>query len=315
MKFQHPHLDAAENAFLERELQFVKAKVYERRYPEFKARRLIPVSHEVPSGAETIAYDEFDGVGVARILASYADDLPRADVVAKRVTSPIRGIGTSYGYNLQEIRAAIMAGRPLAQLKASRASRATEQEQDRIAALGGYGLVGLLNVPNANAYTIPNGATATAAPQWIRDGDGNPGGKTPAEILKDMNGIAQYGVDQTNGVEIPDTMLMPDEQYGYIAVTRIDATLETTILQHFLKTNPYIKNVEGWSRCKGAGAGGTDLLVVYRRDPDFVTLEIPQEFEQLAPEQDGLETIVACHARTGGVVCPVPMSITYGAGI
>lgn len=315
MRFVNPHLDAAENAFLERQLEFLKARVYERRYPEFKARRLIPVSHEVPSGAESIAYEEYDGVGVARLLASYADDLPRADAKATKVVSPIKGIGSSYGFNLQEIRAAAMAGKPLQQQKASRAARAVEQVQDSVAAVGGFGLVGLLSVPNANVYTIPNGATATAAPNWIRAAGGNPGGKTPTEILADMNGIAQYVVNQTGGVERPDTMVMPEEQFGHISVTRIDATLETTILQHFLKTNPYIKFVEGWSRCKAAGAAGADRLCVYRRDPDFITLEIPQEFEQLAPEQRGLETIVACHARTGGVLCPYPMSIAYGDGI
>lgn len=306
MRFQNPHLDAAENLFLERQLEFVKAKQYERRYPEFKARRLIPVSHEVPSGAESIAYDEYDGVGMARLLASYADDLPRADAKANRIVSPIKGIGASYGYSLQEIRNAIMAGSNLQQRKASRAARAVEQVQDAVAAKGGYGLAGLLSITNALEYTVPNGASPAATP-WT--------GKTASEILKDMNGIAQYVVDQTSGVERPDTMVMPEEQFGLISVLRLDATLETTVLQWFLKNNPYIKAIEGWAQCKGAGDGTTDRLVVYRRDPDFLTLEIPQEFEQLAPEQRGLETIVACHARTGGVVCPLPLSVAYGDGI
>ena len=307
MKFVNPHLDAAENAFLERQLEFLKSKVYERRYAEFKARRLLPVSHDVPAGAETIAYEEYDGVGMAKLLASYAEDLPRADAKAVKQVSPIKGIGSSYGYNLQEIRAAAMANRPLQQQKASRAARSIEQIQDQIAALGGYGLVGLLTIPNANSYTIPNGANP-AQTTWK-------GGKTPDEILHDMHGIAQYVVDQTMGVEQPDTMVMPIEQFGYISATRLGANVETTILQHFLKVNPYIKNVEGWTRCKAAGNAGKDRLCVYRRDPDFLTLEIPQEFEQLAPEQRGLETIIACHARTGGVICPYPMSCAYGDGV
>jgi hypothetical protein len=308
MRFQNPHLDAAENAFLERKLEYVKAKTYEKRYPEFKARRFIPVSHEVPSGAESISYEEYDGVGVAKLLASYADDLPRADVFAKKVVSPIKGIGSAYGYNLQEIRAAMMANRPRAAQKASRAARAVEQVQDSVAARGGFGLVGLLTIPNALAYTVPNGAGGVAT--WIAGA-----GKTAAEILKDMHGIAQYIVNQTNEVERPDTMLLPAEHYGHIAVTRIDNTSETTILQHFLKTNPYITSVDSWGQCKGAGAALKDRMVVYKRDPDYLTLEIPQEFEQLTPEQRGLETLVACHARTGGVICPIPMSIAYGDGI
>lgn len=311
--FRNPHLDAAENAFLERQLEYVKAKVYERRYPEFKARRLIPVSHEVPSGAESIAYEEYDGVGMARLLASYADDLPRADAKATKVVSPVKGIGAAYGFSLQEIRAAAMAGKPLQQQKASRAARAIEQKQDEIAALGGYGLKGLLCITNALEYTLPNGATSTAATNWIKSDSA--GGKTPAEILADMHGLAQYVVNQTKGVERPDTMIMPEEQFGYISVTRIDPTLETTILQHFLKVSPYIKSVEGWGMCKGAGSAQADRMCVYRRDPDYVVWEIPQEFEQLAPEQRGLETIIACHARTGGVLCPIPLSVAYADGV
>lgn len=312
MRFHHPHLDAAENAFLERSLEHLKAKTYEKRYPEFKARRLVPVSHETPSGAETISYEEYDGVGVAQLLASYADDIPRSDVKAKKQVSGIRGIASSYGYSLQEVRAAIMSGRPLAAQKASRTARAVEQTQDEVAAVGGLGLVGLLTIPNALLYALPNGAGGSAS--WLTAAAPNTP-KTASEILKDMHAVAQFVVTSTNGVEQPDTMVLPEEHYGLISVTRLDPSMEVTILSHFLATNPYIKAIERWHRCKGAGAGGSNRMVVYKRDPDYLTLEIPQEFEQLAPEQRGVETVVICHARTGGVVCPLPMSVCYADGI
>jgi hypothetical protein len=310
MKFQHPHLDAAENMTFERKLEFVKARVYEARYAQFKARTLIPVSFEADPATETIVYHEYDGVGVAKLLASYSDDLPRADVKAKEVRSPVKGIGSSYGYGLQEVRASAKSGANLEMRKAAMARRAIEQTINSIGLKGNatMGLIGLLNITNALSYTVPNGAGGVAT--WVAGA-----GKTPTEILKDMHGIAKYVFEQTKGVESPDTMLLPASQYGYIATTRIDATSEVTILKYFLANDPYIKAVEPLFEAAGAGAASKDRMVVYRRDPEHLTLEIPQDFEQLAPEQDGLETVIACHARCGGVICPLPLSVAYGDGI
>ncbi|MDR9451120.1 MAG: cyclic nucleotide-binding domain-containing protein, partial [Acidimicrobiia bacterium] len=44
------------------------------------------------------------------VLREYADDLPRADVLAKEFTSRVRSIGDAYGYSEQELRAAQYAG-------------------------------------------------------------------------------------------------------------------------------------------------------------------------------------------------------------
>lgn len=50
------NLDANESIFFERELEHVKARSYDIKYPEFKATMLIPVSTEAGPGAETITY-------------------------------------------------------------------------------------------------------------------------------------------------------------------------------------------------------------------------------------------------------------------
>ncbi len=310
MKFNHPHLDAAENITFITKLEHVKSKVYEHRYPQFKARQFIPVSHEADPGDQAIVYYEYDGAGMAKLLSTYSERLPRSDAKANRVSSPIKGVGSSYGYGLDEIRASLKSNAQLEQRRANYAARAVEQVIEDVGATGSteLNLKGLLTITNALVYTVPNGASP-AQTTWA-------GGKTPDEILKDMHGIARYVVTQTNSVEEPDTMILPVNQYAYVAATRLGANIETTILAHFLKTDPYIKQVASWIRCAFAGTGGTtDRMVVYRRDPDYLSLEIPQEFEQLAPQMDGLQTVVPCHARTGGVICPLPLSVCYGDGI
>jgi hypothetical protein len=86
-------------------------------------------------------------------------------------------------------------------------------------------------------------------------------------------------------------------------------------LQFFLRNSPYITSVEPWDKLTGAGAGPTNRMMVYRRDPDALQLVIPQEFESFPPEQEGLNSVIACHARTAGVQCYYPMSILYADGI
>lgn len=302
------HLDANESVFFLRELDFVKSKSYDVMYPELKARSLIPVSFEAGPGAETITYEQYDQVGMAKIVASYADDLPRADIKGKEFTSRVRSIADAYGYNIQEIRSAKMAGKPLEQRKANAAKRAMEQKVDAIAALGDadFGLLGLINHPNISSTTLPADGTG-ASTLWAN--------KTPLLIIRDLNKVANFIVENTKEVEQPDTMLLPVEKYNYIASTPMSVDNSKTILKMFLENSPYIKNVIPWQKLKGAGAGGLDRMIAYNKSPEKLTLEIPQDFEQLDVEQRGLEFLVPCHSRCGGVIVYYPLSIAYADGL
>jgi hypothetical protein len=93
------HLDAAETVFFTRQLEHIKARTYDIKYPELKARMFIPVSNEVPSGAKTVTYRQWDRVGRAKIVADGAKDLPRVDALAREFSRPTRICGDSFGYN------------------------------------------------------------------------------------------------------------------------------------------------------------------------------------------------------------------------
>jgi hypothetical protein len=299
--------DAAESAFFERELEFVKSRTYDKVYPEFKARQFIPPDYSVPVGAKTVVYQQFDMVGVAKIISSYADDLPRADIKGQEFSSPVKTIGSSYAYNLDEIEAAMMAGTPLEQRKANAARFACEAELDRIASSGdaNNNLQGLLGIANALAYTVANGASGSKP--WSS--------KTNAEKLADLGGIVTYIREQTKGAETPDTILLPEAQYADIAQAQLSSGVAETVLSFFLRTNPYIKQVFPWAKLTGAGAGSTDRMVAYKRDPDKLGLVIPLEFEQRPAQERNLEMAVPCRMKTGGVLCYYPLSVAYGDGI
>ena len=107
--------DENESIFFARELEYIKAKSYDKKYPYLKAREVIPVDATNNAGAESITYEQYSQVGMARIISDYAQDLPRGDVRGKEYTSPVKTLATSYGYNIDEIAAARMAGKPLVQ--------------------------------------------------------------------------------------------------------------------------------------------------------------------------------------------------------
>lgn len=308
MKRVFINLDADESIFFSKELEAVKTQAYDVLYPEFKARKLIPVSFDAGPGAETIKYEQYDTVGMAKLIANYADDLPRADVKGKEYRVPVKSLGDSYGYNIQEVRASKMAKKPLEQRRANAAKRAMLMKENSIALLGdsATGLLGLLNHPNMPEYTLTADGTGSTK-TWST--------KTGIQINRDLSGIVSYVMTQTKGVENPDTILLPLAKFNYIANTKMDQGSDTTILQFFLKNNPQIKNIDWLNELAAAGAGGTDRMIVYTRSSEKLTLEIPQDFEQFPVQEKGLEFIVPCHQRIGGVIMYYPMAACFADGL
>lgn len=302
------NLDSDDTIFFTRQLEFLKAKSYDKKYAVLKARMLFPVSFEAGPGADTIRYEQFDMTGMGKVISNYADDLPRADIRGKEFIASVRSLGSSYGYNLQEIRAARYAGKPLEQRRANAAKRAIAQLENSIAWFGDadHNLQGFLSNPNIPLYSLPAdgaGSLTTFA------------SKTPDQIIRDLNGMTNQVVDTTKGVEQPDTMLLPIKQYTYIASTARSANSDTTILEYFLQNNPFIKEATWVNELKAAGMSSTDVAVAYVRDPDHLTMEIPQEFEQLPVQEKGLEYVVNCHERFGGILYYYPLSAIQAQGV
>jgi hypothetical protein len=306
---QSQNLDSAQTMFFARELEAKKAATYDVIRAPLKAFELIPVSTEAGAGAETISYEQYDITGIAKIIANYADDLPRADVKGKEFFAPVKSIGNSYGYSLQEIRAAQMAGKSLEQRKSNAAARAQREKWNRIAFNGdsATGLPGWLTNANVPASPVAEGGGAGDPTEWED--------KTPTEILKDLNDAVNGIIDLTNGAEQPNTVVLPIKQYTQIATTRQDSGTDTTILEYFLRNSPTITAVEWANELKGAFTGTTDGFIVYDRNPDKLTLEMPQMFEQLPVQERGLEFVVPCHSRIGGVIIYYPLSMVFKYGI
>lgn len=299
--------DAGESAFFLRELEHVKSKSYDTKYKKLKAMELLPIDTTADAGDASITYQRYTKVGVAKIIRDYADDSPRVDVYGEEVTVKVYRIGDSYGYDRDEVRRSRKAGKRLDQKRANAAKRASDEKVDSIAWNGdtAHNIPGFIDYPGITEYTVPNGAAMST--EWNT--------KTPDEVIKDMAGIVTGVIDSTNGVEVPDTMLMPIEQYEYISNTRMTDGDSKTIRTYFLENNPHIKTIEWLTELKGAGAGGSDRFMVYPKNPDNVTLEMPLPYQQLPPQQKGYGFEILTETKTAGVIIYYPLAVAYGDGI
>jgi hypothetical protein len=295
------NLDAGESIFFSRELEHILTRQHDIQYPELRVRMFVPVNNEAGPGAESITYYQFDKVGIAKIISDYSADLPRADVFGQKFTSPVESLGISFGYSVQEVRSAAMAQRSLPTMKANAAREAHERLVDEIGSLGDAttGLTGFVNNANVPTGSALNGSWATA---------------TADQIIEDMNESVTSMINSTNAVEVPDTILLPIQQFTIVNQRRIPDT-EITVLQFFLRNSAFIRNVDHWYRLDGAGAASSDRMITYRRDPSKMELHIPQEYETFPVQEKGLEFMVPTHSRIGGTVFYKPFAALYRDGI
>lgn len=298
--------DSQETATFNRKLEYVLTRTYDKKYPDLKARLFLPVNTEIPTGAESFVWRAFDYAGMAKIIANFADDLPLVDVIAAEVAQKLKSVGDGYSYSIQDLRASAMAGTNLDTKRASAARKVIDNTIEQIAAIGNSaaGLPGFLNNANVTVLSAPG------------DIQGNWPALTPKQILADLNAIVDKMVVTSKEAFKPNTLLLPTSRYRLIASTTMSDLDQRTILDVFLANSPDITNVDSWTYLETADTAGTGpRAVAYNRDPEYVELVIPQEFEQLPPQAVNLAFKVPCHARIGGVVIYYPLSVIYADGI
>ncbi len=135
-----------------------------------------------------------------------------------------------------------------------------------------YGTTGLVNNPDVTVMDASSDGAATPGTEWRN--------KTPDQILQDVNNAilagwerAEYDLDA-----IPNHIIMPYEQYNYIATAKVTELAEKTILTFLLENNVAKHNGSdlfiGAARwCKGAGDDGADRMVVYCNRERYIAMD------------------------------------------
>ena len=294
--------------FIAQELNYIRARALEVEHSPLNSFRVFPQDTDVPPGAETALQLVYDSVGMAKIVADYGDDLPRAEAVATTIPAKVYTVGDSYGYNYVELEHARMANVNLEARKALSARRGIDLKLNNIAWFGDaeHGITGFINNPNIATVTIPADGTGSSA----KFAD-----KTPDQIIRDVNSIINEVSNNTNGVEMPDTVLMAPAVYDLLESTPKSQYSDRTILEFLRGAHPEVTRWMKIGELKGAGTGATDMIIAGVFRPEYIRQENPVRFEQLPVQYRNLEYVVPCVSRTLGVTINVPICFASAYGM
>ncbi len=300
--------------FLLSQVTSIESEVYAIRYADIQYPRLVPVDTSAYPWAKTVTYFTYDHVGQADWMNGDASDMPFAELSRTKYETTVESAKIGYRYSLEEVNQAMMIpGMNLNVDKAAAAKRAADELVERVVISGDSrkGFLGLVNQTVVPQLAVPNGTSGS--PLWAQ--------KTPAEILADVNNALVGAWSASNQVELHDTVLLPVAQFGTIAATPRSATSDTTIITYLQQNNVYTSTtgqpltIRTVRQLAGAGAGGTNRMITYRRDPQVLKFHMPMPHQFFPPQQRMLEFIIPGMMRLGGLDVRLPRGMSYNDGI
>lgn len=314
------NLDASESINVENELLAVRAKLYEQKFPELIGLSLVPPEETyLDPGANNFTYDHVKHYATVQLHTGMGRRGPRAALERIRATPiPFVSKTNSYGYSVQDIRAAALAntnrrgaGLMLDFELAKAARRAFEMWRDDVLLIADGtadwdGLTGLFMLSGVDTYTVPNGAAGS--PLWAD--------KTPDEMLADLHGMCNQVMTNTNGVEVPRRTVLPLSLYTDAATRELGDGRTGTVLERFLAVRSKMTpgyTVVPCTKSETIGAASGTRSLAY--DPEQVRRLDSVEFEQMQPQVEAFETITDCHSRSAGVYTPYPKSLITADGM
>lgn len=239
-------------------------------YP-FAAGQICPLNIQNKPWAKTWKHRWLRHIGQFKLIRNYTTDLPEVEVVYGEMEMPIHKWGQGYSISEDDIAAVSRMGESIEQEKIYAVEEAAQQKLNMLIANGDQevGLPGFLDHPQALRSFAPYPLNGSATSQ---------------QKLSVLNDCANAPARLTNGREKPDVLLMDTETYDHLSsdIIQIGSTaLNRTILEHFLATNAYIKEIGVVTEMapdylEQIGLPRKRFIQAYRRDPQKVAARIYQ---------------------------------------
>lgn len=289
----NPGLRGDSGAFFARQLEVILPEVLRTPRAPLDGFRIVPIGTSLPPGADTYIAQHYDEAGRAKLISNWADDLPSVELNAAEDAFRCASYGVSAQWSLQDIAAAQLAGRSISSEKMSIAIRAIEEMFHNVLWDGDAkaGLHGLLTYQH-----IPKSVLA----QNIADLG------TPDAMIAALNEPMHRINKRTHGRVTGKVFraALPIDLYNYLATTPRSSTSDTTILEFWTATSPFLRDVvPTWK----LGAEATqDKLIYLQPTPDKVRFEISRPPSPEPVQMVNLAMVMPFHGRTGGMYIPYP---------
>lgn len=226
--------------------------------------------------------------------------------------------GMELKYTIPELESAAKLGRPVDQQKYEGLQLKWAMDTDEQVYIGdtSKGTKGMINSAAVTPAALPAGVGGT---KWSL--------KTPDEILADVN-LALATTWKNSAVAVmPNRLLLPLTQFGYIATAKVSNAGNMSILKYILENNILTTSGQGkleifpvkW--LDGAGAGGTlgdgtttCRMMVYNKQYRFI--RFPMTLLARTPIQyDSIYHKTTYYGRLGGVELVYPETVGYYDGL
>jgi hypothetical protein len=292
--------DTEQGVFFARQLEAIDARVYSEIYARSRFREFLPL--KTSAGWSTFeVYKVINEIGVARFISDYATDTGSVSVEGREVKSRIYDIAQSADWSIRDLNAAGQAGISLDTTHVDLARRQVERLLNETALLGNTerGLEGLLNHSSITPSSVAAGGGGS---NWVD--------KTPDEIVEDVSEMVRTVHDDSNEEFSINTVILPTVQMDLIRTLRMTGNTDRTVLSYLRENFPEITFTTE-PRLKGLGAGSTDRMVGYERNPMILECSLPLDATRLPPEIKPLHTRVTVMAATGGVLLRHPLAVVF----
>jgi hypothetical protein len=231
-------------------------------------------------------------------------------VTRKPFTRSISPIGASYGWTVDDIRAAAAKGVPLDDVTVIAAMMAIKRRLDRRIALGdtALGYTGLINdaqiATDNDVAPVNNFSTAADKLASLN------------KLVADTRARLKLATELPGGDGIPAFnkfhILLPTVDYASVVQTPASTSYPQSILQVFLANNSeWVSGVSEWSLLDDADEGTEGRAICYPLNPAALGHATARLYTEEPPQANGLNIDVPCHAASGGTVIRFPVAFSY----
>lgn len=310
--------DATLNS-LKVEFNQIEKAAYDLPRENLDAIQSAPIKGGINKGAQTYTVKTITKLGMAKVIAENAKDLPQISIAIKKETVEIRDVGASYEFTRAELDGAAFNNMPLEDIDAKAARQTIDEKVDEIIYVGekDWGLMGLLTNPNVTKTIAANNAGGTSK-KWKN--------KTLDEITKDIQTMVDAVFNATKGPRgtgtvTPNTIKIPRDAFTYLTTTYTGTDSKITYLEA-LKSKFAPQGIMNWELCVSAGGVGkvsvecdADRALLYKKGEENVFSILPVVFRVLPAQYSGLAITYNCTARTGGCCWRRPTTGVYMDGV
>lgn len=273
-----------------RDLEHIYADVLREEFPAQNAFTLFPIDTSVAPGARTHTVRRIYQTGEVAIYRA-GIDIPTVGISQQEEEFPVRHYVTSFVTDLFEL---LSSGYANTQLVAEllRVARDIMNEFANMRTFyGGEDMYGVLNYPWLDKKVI-----ATPFVDASSEDD----------ILSEMQKLEQFPGENSLNTFSPNTCVTSPRLANFLSRKYIGNDKTLSVAKKFLGESKNFTSIETARELQGTGPGGTDMILMYRRDRLGIMNVIPQGFTTLPMQTMGFENKTFCYMSHGGVIMRNP---------